>query len=1004
MRIDGALRAPRAQASSPPPRVVVRDPLGPRVERVVDAPARTREVLVLPRVEPRARAGRRRATGPARARRRGRPALAAEVDLDGLRPHREGAPASRIFWPALARGGRADRAPPARRRRHAPARRARPARAARARSLDAAVRAAASLPSHLAARRRLRAAAARRPAPERPRARRWPAGRTCTRAWRSSRPARGRPRWPAWPRGAGRSSTSPRGVLAPRAARARARARRRPRARRARRRCPAAAPSFDRRRLPRLRRAPSGARRAGAWPPRPERRRGEPGRDALAARRARRRPRAAGASAAEPLARRCARARPSPSRPAAGPRSAGACALAAFVALARSGRCMGGARAPRPLGALVAVAAARRRRRPERGRRRRVGAPARARRWRSRSWRSCLLAAGVPLRLLVPDAWDDLAAGLGQASAALPGVARALPRRRRVGAHRDPARRRRCSCWPRWPPSGPPRARRRARRARRSRRRRARRRSTRSRSSSTARAAVPRRRCLRAAARRVPVGRAPARRPGRRRGRVARRRGARRPGPRAAARRRPAVARLREHRRAARSPGRRRASTGTTATAPLDWPRDGPRGAARRGADERPTGRPPRSTTSTACAGSTRTRVARGPAGDARSPAGAGWTAGHARRRSAACAQPRVHRRRDDPRHPAAAAAPALVETARAPSITGPGRCGAATTYRARVYTPRPSTTELRSGGHGLPGLHVRRYLTMDAARPPAVASPWTCSRTVASSALPLRAQFSPYQADEPSARRSSSFPSGYRDSFGAALMERSRYRRTCAPGAAAARGVRDALRLRARASSDRVRAGLRYTESPAPSSGARSTPSSSTTAPATASTSPARWRCCCAWAASPRASPRASRPGTLDRARERVRRARPRRALLGRGVLPELRLGHRSTRRRRSRRRARRSPSPRAATLSGDAGGGRGRRRRPAGRRDRRRGGAHGAGRRPGPGDRRRARRRGGAPGRRGRRCSCAAGAAPGGALGPELAELAARPAPHAAARRRRD
>ena len=50
-------------------------------------------------------AARAAATAPGCAARRGRPAVAAEVDLDGLRPHREGAPASRIHWPALARGG-----------------------------------------------------------------------------------------------------------------------------------------------------------------------------------------------------------------------------------------------------------------------------------------------------------------------------------------------------------------------------------------------------------------------------------------------------------------------------------------------------------------------------------------------------------------------------------------------------------------------------------------------------------------------------------------------------------------------------------------------------------------------------------------------------------------------------------------------------------------------------------------------------------------------------------
>jgi uncharacterized protein (DUF58 family) len=84
------------------PRVVVRDPLG-MASVVVEAPEAA-EVLVLPRVE-RVRAPAAGDHGTGTALRRGRPTIAAAVDLDGLRPHREGAPASRIFWPALARTG-----------------------------------------------------------------------------------------------------------------------------------------------------------------------------------------------------------------------------------------------------------------------------------------------------------------------------------------------------------------------------------------------------------------------------------------------------------------------------------------------------------------------------------------------------------------------------------------------------------------------------------------------------------------------------------------------------------------------------------------------------------------------------------------------------------------------------------------------------------------------------------------------------------------------------------
>ena len=87
----------------PAPALTVRDPLElARVEAV--STGGSQQVLVLPRTEP------VRWVGPGHQRRlrlpdghAGSEALAA-VDLDGLRPYREGAPASRIYWPALARG------------------------------------------------------------------------------------------------------------------------------------------------------------------------------------------------------------------------------------------------------------------------------------------------------------------------------------------------------------------------------------------------------------------------------------------------------------------------------------------------------------------------------------------------------------------------------------------------------------------------------------------------------------------------------------------------------------------------------------------------------------------------------------------------------------------------------------------------------------------------------------------------------------------------------------
>jgi uncharacterized protein (DUF58 family) len=83
-----------------PPALVLRDPFG-LAQQVVTSGAGD-EVLVLPRVLPvRATAGGGDAT-PAHAR----AALiaAAETELDGLREHQPGSPASRIHWPAVARG------------------------------------------------------------------------------------------------------------------------------------------------------------------------------------------------------------------------------------------------------------------------------------------------------------------------------------------------------------------------------------------------------------------------------------------------------------------------------------------------------------------------------------------------------------------------------------------------------------------------------------------------------------------------------------------------------------------------------------------------------------------------------------------------------------------------------------------------------------------------------------------------------------------------------------
>ncbi len=139
--------ARRGRKVLPPPRIVVSDPFG-LATRIVTADERA-ELLILPRIEPVVTPP-GEGDGSGLAARRGRPSIAAEVDLDGLRPYRPGAAASRIFWPALARGGELME------------RRLRsdgdtrplvvldPRRPAREDDLDAAVRAAASLCVHLA--------------------------------------------------------------------------------------------------------------------------------------------------------------------------------------------------------------------------------------------------------------------------------------------------------------------------------------------------------------------------------------------------------------------------------------------------------------------------------------------------------------------------------------------------------------------------------------------------------------------------------------------------------------------------------------------------------------------------------------------------------------------------------------------------------------------------------------------------------------------------------------
>jgi uncharacterized protein (DUF58 family) len=136
-------------------RLVIRDPLG-LAEREIDSNTDQGEVLVLPRIEPvipvegggapgTQSRGREGGDGGGAAR-----APAPEMELDVLRPYRQGSPATRIHWPTLARTGELME------RRFVADPRARPLivvdshNPVGGRELDAAVRAAASLAYHLA--------------------------------------------------------------------------------------------------------------------------------------------------------------------------------------------------------------------------------------------------------------------------------------------------------------------------------------------------------------------------------------------------------------------------------------------------------------------------------------------------------------------------------------------------------------------------------------------------------------------------------------------------------------------------------------------------------------------------------------------------------------------------------------------------------------------------------------------------------------------------------------
>lgn len=131
------------------PRVVVADPLGLAAREVSARPSPAAdELLVLPRIEPVVAApGGGDAT---RIVRHGLPALGIEIELDGIRPLREGTPAARMYWPAIARGAEPQERFLAAASESRPVVVLDPRGGASEDALDAAVRAAASLARALA--------------------------------------------------------------------------------------------------------------------------------------------------------------------------------------------------------------------------------------------------------------------------------------------------------------------------------------------------------------------------------------------------------------------------------------------------------------------------------------------------------------------------------------------------------------------------------------------------------------------------------------------------------------------------------------------------------------------------------------------------------------------------------------------------------------------------------------------------------------------------------------
>lgn len=147
----------RGRHRLPPPEIRFEDPLGIASRSVCGEGSAT--VLVLPRIEPVSFGG--DAGGPSIGRRgaaagdlldEGMRESAADPEIEGLRSYRPGTRASRIYWPALARGGELLERHLAPAADSGPLLVLDPSGAPGLDSLDCAVRAAASLAAHLGRR------------------------------------------------------------------------------------------------------------------------------------------------------------------------------------------------------------------------------------------------------------------------------------------------------------------------------------------------------------------------------------------------------------------------------------------------------------------------------------------------------------------------------------------------------------------------------------------------------------------------------------------------------------------------------------------------------------------------------------------------------------------------------------------------------------------------------------------------------------------------------------